>query len=397
MTDTAKRESLITKEFLALNFIMFLTYCNIAVFFQLHEYLGTLPIPRQSFGVLIALFALTAMLIRPIISPFLNPWNAKRWIAISAFLVIASLGLYDLADSFWSMAAVRLFHGAVHTVLATAVLSRMVGCIPKERSGQAFGLIFVILLLPYAVIPPVLEPLSRLLGGFRQVLVAAAFVMLLVFPLLWLMDKKAVDGPDVRGERIGLRELFGNLKDYRILILLFCAVVVWTCYTPVFYFLKGYGDKIGIQNPGWFFTLSTVTEIVVRLIAGPVFDKFNKSRLLTGSLLWLGLGYFVLPHVPGEALFYGMGLLLGLGWGIAMPLLSSLTFDFSEPRFRAVNSNLTMQMFQVGWFVGPALGDVVLMHGGYSALFCGCGGLSLLGVIAGLFLCGKSRESVQSG
>lgn len=395
MTDTAKRESLITKEFLALNFIMFLTYCNIAVFFQLHEYLGTLPIPRQSFGVLIALFALTAMLIRPIISPFLNPWNAKRWIAISAFLVIASLGLYDLADSFWSMAAVRLFHGAVHTVLATAVLSRMVGCIPKERSGQAFGLIFVILLLPYAVIPPVLEPLSRLLGGFRQVLVAAAFVMLLVFPLLWLMDKKAVDGPDVRGERIGLRELFGNLKDYRILILLFCAVVVWTCYTPVFYFLKGYGDKIGIQNPGWFFTLSTVTEIVVRLIAGPVFDKFNKSRLLTGSLLWLGLGYFVLPHVPGEALFYGMGLLLGLGWGIAMPLLSSLTFDFSEPRFRAVNSNLTMQMFQVGWFVGPALGDVVLMHGGYSALFCGCGGLSLLGVIAGLFLCGKSRGDLE--
>lgn len=395
MTDTAKRESLITKEFLALNFIMFLTYCNIAVFFQLHEYLGTLPIPRQSFGVLIALFALTAMLIRPIISPFLNPWNAKRWIAISAFLVIASLGLYDLADSFWSMAAVRLFHGAVHTVLATAVLSRMVGCIPKERSGQAFGLIFVILLLPYAVIPPVLEPLSRLLGGFRQVLVAAAFVMLLVFPLLWLMDKKAVDGPDVRGERIGLRELFGNLKDCRILILLFCAVVVWTCYTPVFYFLKGYGDKIGIQNPGWFFTLSTVTEIVVRLIAGPVFDKFNKSRLLTGSLLWLGLGYFVLPHVSGEALFYGMGLLLGLGWGIAMPLLSSLTFDFSEPRFRAVNSNLTMQMFQVGWFVGPALGDVVLMHGGYSALFCGCGGLSLLGVIAGLFLCGKSRGDLE--
>ncbi len=395
MTDSPKRESLITKEFLALNFIMFLTYCNIAVFFQLHEYLGTLPIPRQSFGVLIALFALTAMLIRPIISPFLNPWNAKRWIAISAFLVVISLALYDVADSFWSMAAVRLFHGAVHTVLATAVLSRMVGCIPKERSGQAFGLIFVIILLPYAVIPPVLEPLSRLLGGFRHVLGASALAMFLVFPLLWLMDKNPVDGPEAQGARIGLRELFGNLKDYRILIMLFLAVVVWTCFTPVFYFLKGYGDKIGIQNPGWFFTLSTVTEIVVRLMAGPVFDKFNKPRLLTGSLLWLGVGYFVLSNVRDEGLFYAMGLLLGIGWGIVMPLLSSLTFDFSEPRFRAVNSNLTMQMFQVGFFVGPVLGDVILMHGGYSALYYGCGGFTLLGVIAGLFLCGKSKDPLE--
>jgi predicted MFS family arabinose efflux permease len=375
---------------------MFLTYCNIAVFFQLHEYLGTLPIPRESFGVLIALFALTAMLIRPVASPFLTPGNARKWIAISGVLVIVSLALYDVAETFWTMAAVRLFHGAVHTVLATACLSRMVGCIPKDRSGQAFGLIFVIVLLPYAVIPPVLEPLSRLLGGFRHVLGASALAMFLVFPLLLVMDRGAACSQDAKEDRIGLRELARNLKDYRIIIMFALALVVWTAFTPVFYFLKGYGDQIGVQNPGWFFTLSTMTEILVRLMAAPVFDKLNKPKLLTGSLLWLGLGYFVLANVRGEEVFYAMGLLLGIGWGIAMPLLSSLTFDFSEPRFRAMNSNLTMQMFQAGFFIGPVLGDVVLIRGGYSVLYYGCGVLTILGVFAGLILCSKYKKQPES-
>ena len=52
-------EKLMSREFLALNAIMFLTYCNIAAFFQFHQYLGTLAIPHQSFGLLIALFSVT--------------------------------------------------------------------------------------------------------------------------------------------------------------------------------------------------------------------------------------------------------------------------------------------------------------------------------------------------
>lgn len=392
MADTPHRQPLITKEFLALNAVMFLTYCNIAVFFQFHEYLGTLPIPRESFGLLIALFALTAVLIRPVISPFLTPGNARKWIAISGFLVVVSLALYDLADGFWSMAAVRLLHGAVHTVLATAVLSRMVGCIPKERSGQAFGLIFVIVLLPYAVIPPLLDPLSTLLGGFRHVLEFSALAMFLVFPLLLFMDRSPGGDEGTHPERIGFRETIENLKDYRILIMFAIALIVWTAFTPVFYFMKGYGEEIGIPNPGWFFTLSTMTEILTRLMASAVFDKLNKPKLLTGFLVWLGLGFFALAHVRGEAAFYAMGLFMGLGWGIVMPLLSSLTFDFSNPRFRAMNSNLVMQMFQIGFFIGPVMGDVILMHGGYSALYYGCGGLTVLGVFGGLILCTTKRE-----
>jgi len=385
-----KQEKLITWEFLALNAIMFLTYCNIAVFFQFYNYLGTLPIAQQSFGLLIALFSVTVLIIRPIISPLLHPGNARRWIAISCCGVIVSLLLYNIAHDFQTMAAVRLIHGAAYVILATAVLAKLVGCIPRDRSGQAFGLISVITLLPYAVIPPLLGPLNRWAGGFDQVLNLSALLMIPAFPMLYLVRGESSHAETARNGRIGLGRLTRNLKDRRVAFLLLLSLVVWTTFTPVFYFLKEYGSKIGATNPGWFFTLSTFTEMAVRLFAGRTFDRFDKSRSLAYSLAWLGLGYIVLAHVSDLTVFYAMGLFLGIGWGVAMPLLSGLMFDISEPEFRALNSNLAMEMFQAGFFFGPLLGGVILIHGGYQMLFYACGGI-LAASVAPAILLGKTR------
>jgi len=377
---------LITGEFLALNGVMFLTFCNLAVFFQFHHYLGTLPIDPKWSGLLIALFSVTVLILRPIISPLLRPDNSRRWIAISCVWVILSLLLYNVAFDFESMAIVRLVHGAAYVVMATAVTSRLVGCIPKDRSGQAFGLISVITLLPYAVLPPLLEPLTRWAGNFRAVLDLSALAMVLCFPLVALVGKGSDGVEDAAAVAIGWKDIAENLKDPKIILLLFLSLLVWTAFTPIFYFLREYGDKLGVPNPGWFFTLSTFTEIGVRLVAGSLFDKVGKAWMLGGSLAWLAAGYGAMAHISGANGFYAMGLLLGLGWGVAMPVLSGLVFDLSAPRFRALNTNLSFVMFQAGFFLGPLAGGAILLHFGYAALFYACACASMLGLIPALLL-----------
>jgi predicted MFS family arabinose efflux permease len=388
-----KPEYLITKEFIALNAIMFLAFCNIAVFFQFHQYLQTLPIPADYFGTLIGLFSVSVLVIRPIISPLLHPYNAKRWILISCVGVIVSLFLYNAAHDFPSMAFVRLAHGAAYVVLATAALAKLVDSIPDNKSGQAFGLISVITLLPYAVIPPLLGPLIHWAGTFDRVLNLSALVMVLAFPLMPLIQDKPLGQSSSADGNIRLSELKENLSDPRIIVMLLLSLLVWTSFTPVFYFLEGYAKRLGIANAGWFFTISTLMEISVRVVAGRMFDRLDKWLLLLGSLAWLGAGNLIMAAYPGLVTFYAMSIFLGLGWGVAMPVLSGLVFDVSQPKFRALNTNLAMEMFQAGFFVGPVAGGAILVAWGYSALYYACGGILLAGLLAGALLSRRRRIS----
>jgi predicted MFS family arabinose efflux permease len=370
---------LITKEFLSLNGIIFLNFCNIAVFFQFHHYLlNELLIPPKEIGLLIGLFALTGLVIRPLISPLLHSGNARKWIFVSSIGIILSLLLYQPARSFWSMALLRVIHGGVYVVMGTAMMAKIVGAIPSDKSSQAFGVISVITLLPYAVMPPILEPLIRAFGGFVPVLLFTALLMVLVFPLLLLVQSSPPAEDLPAQAKINGKELIENIKDRRIFSLLIISLLLYVAFTPVFYFLKAYGHKIGIPNPGWFFTLSTFTEIAVRLFGGPFFDKMSKPRFLAFSLIGLVMAYLILANTSGEILFYALGLFFGLCWGVAMPLLSGLLFDSSPVRLRGLNTNLGVEMFQGGLFLGPMIGGWILASWDYRALYYFCGALILL-------------------
>ncbi|RPI74640.1 MAG: MFS transporter [Desulfobacteraceae bacterium] len=380
-------QKLFTKPFLALNGICFLTFCNMAVFFQFYGYLHTLPIAAEWYGFLIAVFSITGLILRPILSPFLHMGNARTWILISTAGVALSLLSYNLAQNLWSMTLVRAVHGITYVVLGIALNTSLVNLIPAGRSGQAFGLVTVITLLPFAVVPPLLKPAVHLLGGFIPVLNFSALLMLLVFPLVLVIQKPHdPSAQTTAGRRPGLHDLVISLKDLRVSLLLLLMLLLYSSFTPIFFFLESYAQTIPIRNPGLFFTLSTLSEIGVRLLAGTLFDRLNKPFLIAGSLFAIGLGYLALAACSGPVLFYSLGVFLGLGWGVAMPVLNALLFDISAPHLKALNTNLGVQMFQGGFFIGPLLGGLILAHGNFKILCYFCALLVFISVGLTAFL-----------
>jgi MFS family permease len=373
-------DRLFTGEFLAINGIAFLTFCNMAVFFQFYLYLQTLPIASEWHGFLIALFSVTGLIVRPLASPFLHPGNARKWMLASVVGVVVSLLCYRLATGFWGMFMVRAVHGITYVILGVALNARLVELIPPSQSGRAFGLVTVITLLPFAVIPPILDTATRMLGGFVSVLDFSALFMVLIFPLS-LAVKTSPGAARASAKPPGFDLIVKNLKDRRVLTLLLLMLLLYSSYTPVFFFLQGYAVNNGIANPGLFLTLSTVSEIGVRLAAGKLFDRFNKVYLVAGSLAAIGLGYLALAHVAGAAMFYGVGLFLGFGWGVAMPVLNALLFDISPPELRGFNTNLGVQMFQAGFFIGPLLGGLILTGMGFPMVYYTCAILAFGGVV----------------
>lgn len=386
-------KGLLNREFIALNGIAFFTYCNLAIFFEFHDYLSTLPIPSIWIGFLIAAFSLTALTVRPLVSPFVTVQNSRKWMFTGCCFLIASLTLYNFATGFWSMTITRMIHGAAYVVMRTSATTKLVSVIPKDRSAQAFGLLSVISLLPFALIPPLLKPLTGYFEGFDGVINISAALMLINLPLIALL--KASWSADPHGESaLSISEIGVNLRDQRIWSLLAINLIVWTSFTTIFFYLKGFGEKVGISNPGYFFLVSTFTEMAVRVFAGHLFDKISKKISLLVSLILLIFGYMLIGIVTTPIGFYSLGLVLGLGWGVILPVINGFLFDVSAPKFKGLNANLATEMFQAGFTLGPFLGGLVLYSYGYLPLFVLSGLLLLTGIPLALL---STKESSITG
>jgi len=362
---------IITGEFLALNAILFISFFNVAAFFDFHGYLTSLPIDAEWHGFLIALFSLVVLAVRPLISPFFTPGNARLWLAVSCAALLPIMLFYGHATDLGGMVLVRIVHGAAYVIMATAVTSRIVAAIPEGRSAQAFGLISVITLLPYAVVPPLMGVLTAWAGGFPEVLRLSSLLFAAVFPLLAAIKPHPAHSAGASFS-LSASEVRDNFKDPSIMLVMVISLLVWTAFSAVFYFLKDYGSAVGIGNAGWFFTLSTATEIGVRLFAGSRFDRMDKRKLLSYSMLWLALGFPALVYIRGDIAFYALGIYMGLGWGVGFPVLSGLVFDISAPRLKALNTNMSLVMFQGGFFLGPLAGGAILSGWGHAPLYMAC-------------------------
>ena len=368
----------------------FLAYANISVFFRFCLYLQTLPIDPLRYGLLIGIYSAASLVARPVISPWIGENNARVCLFIGVIMGMLSLSLYGAAAGFWSMLAVRCLHGLSFVLMGSALMTLIVGRVPKGRSSEAFGYVAVIVMLPNTVVPPLWPYLDAWFGGFTNVLLGFAGLTFLIIPLMLFSGRGETVQTQQESPRLSRSEIKTNLTDGKILGI-FAAMLFLYCGTAlVFFFVADMAQKAGLIGVGAFFTITTLGEISVRVAAGKKFDRFPKAYLVSGTMAVLAVSYALLGRVEDRTLFYVLAVFLGLGWGAAMPVLNGLTFDVSLPKFRALNINLSTQMFQAGFFVGPFLGGWILHFAGFRELYYFAALLSLAGAV--IMYCSGRRK-----
>ena len=380
------RAPLWTRPFLAVNLIAFLVYCNMALFFLLFDQLRGMGLDPRQAGMVIAAFSTSVLLMRPFISTFMHAGNARLWMGLGASGVAVALAIYPLCASWKAFLILRVMHGLAYVVMATATMAAFSACVPQQRSGEAFGVMGVVTLLPYAVLPPLVAPLAVMVGGYMNLVALTAPVMLLVLPLMLWLGPGMGAGPGQAPGRPGRREIMANLADPAVLSLLVLFLLLTTCFAAQFYFIAPFADARGIAQAGLFFTLSTCSEIGVRFGSRRWLDRLPKNRLMAAAVIWLAACFAGLALCSSQWLFIGLALANGLGWGVAFPLFSALLFDLSPPRLRAMNTNLGMVSFQGGLMLGPLVGGFLSAGLGFGGVFMLCAGVCLVVTVGLCFL-----------
>lgn len=387
---------LLTFEFVGLCLVVCLAFCNVTVFYNLFNYLQTLGIRGELCGLLIGAYSLTAMLLFLVVSPFLNAANASRTMLLGiAVLIVAGFG-YFFVDSFWELLGLRIFNGLGQFLLTAGVMALFVSIIPAEKSGQAFSLYSIAILLPYGGVPTLMDALAAYIPTPPH---GYALATISFLPAAWIIVKirkrtQRLGDPVGKPQLPSWVDIRTNLTQLPVALLLLMNLSYFALWGSLFFLFKGFAAEQGLANVGSFFAVMTGLMIVIRLLAGRLFDVMDKIRLMMVSFVLIAAGNLALDHLAGSWSVPLVALLFGLGMGAGYPAVNGLMFEVSAPRFRALNANLMLFTVHGGFFIGPAIGGALVVRQGYHGYFLFCIGLALTAAVLSSLLTGSrgSRE-----
>ncbi len=380
-----ENRKLFTFEFICLNLISFFAFSNMAVFYSFFSYLESINVPVEWRGFLLGLEPMSAFALRLVVIPMLHVGNAARVMFAALAMMVAALCSYSWALTVPALIILRIFHGAAFVLLVSASMALVVHFIPKGKSGQGFGFVSVSVLIPYAVMPLVMEALLPHVSSEAEIYRGVTILALPAFGFLVILRRRLTTMLGYMGgslaRRPTLAEVRANMKETRVAFLLAVNLLLYLCYATVFFFMKGHVVSRGITDVGSFFTLSTLVMIGLRLSGGFFFDRFDKVKMLQLFTILLIPCFMLMGHLGSSRDLYLVACGYGLCIGVLLPLLNATLFEISPPRLRGLNTNLALFMMDAGFFLSPYGGGLLLARGFSSAdLFGTCTGILVLNV-----------------
>ncbi len=393
------KDNLLTFEFLSLCFITFAAVCNVSVFYNFHLYLQGIGLSGKEAGFIIGLYSLSAMVLYVTTSQFIRLDKTINCMSAGIMLVVGCGVSYLYAEQFWALVIVRIINGMGMFLVMASCMVMLVAIIPQKKSGLAFSLYSVALLLPYSIMPAVSEVLMPLIHKPTIIYMLTACLLLpaafLVVSLRTRVRNRFLDQEKKREGVLCKHAERKNLLSKPILAILLVNGIYFIIFSSLFYLFEGFAVEKGMKNPGFFFTTQMGVMIAIRLLVGRIFDIFSKVSLVAIALVLTGAGFVLLRVMPNQTWMLPIAVLFGLGMGLCVPPLNSLMYLNTRPQFRGYNANMMMLVLHLGSFMGSFFGSWVIDFGGYDQF------LTIAAVIAvgaaGFFLVVNPAKGISIG
>ncbi len=323
------------------NFVL-VFFASLLMFTAFYILLPTLPvflnrelkIHEGATGIILAVYTLSALLIRPFTGYMIDRYGRKAFYIPSLLLFSLLFAAYPLAGVFVFMLMVRFVHGLVWGVATTTGSTLIVDIVPAERRGEGIGLYGLAMTIPMAMGPYIGMQLSHdnnylLMFSCAGLLAFAGFLLTLPirYPAIELHGK--------------LKFSWKNLLESTSLPLTFNLLLVNITYGGLVSFISLYALKTNIGYTGVFFIVFAAGITLARLVMGRIFDRHGPAHLSVTGIGFLVAGHLVLGLIITVPGFLGASFLLGLGTGIVFPVFQAMVNNLVPPHRRgAANSTL---------------------------------------------------------
>jgi predicted MFS family arabinose efflux permease len=330
-------------------------------------------------GAVVAGYALTSLLSRPVSGVLMNRLGARALTIGGVVLTTLATVCYPLAGSIAALIGLRLLVGVGMGVMLAATGVWPVQLVAKDRQSWALGLGGTVVYLAIGLGAPLGTLIDRLVGT-ASMFVIAGLSALLVIPI-------ALCVPEVRFAPRTTRR--SGVEPGRALlgIVLPSVALVFSAfgYTAVASFAVAKFNALGIAGGAVVVTGYSLTVVVLRIASTWIRWEATRPVVLAGLFLIEAVGVAFIGVSEGLVVAVLGGVLIGVGMWQIYPVLGLFVVRSVSDRQRATALSTFAACFTAGIAAGSGSLGVVAQATGYPTMFlvcAACVGAGLLVAVA---------------
>ena len=298
-------------------------------------YITTLGGTPFKVGLVLACFAVTSVVFRPLIGGWADSWS-------EAGVSMCGLALLSAAVTFCfiPVAEATMFANALRglgwAAMSAAGYSMLALSAPAHRRGEASGYYSGIQASGTILLPAVaLWLIAARFGGFRVVF-AVAIVLAAVGAVISARLKHELPRKTTAAHAdIGpwWREIL-RVLDREIILASILSFVSHVTFPGLASFIVLFARELQITNLGWFFVASGTTSLLSRPLLGKVSDRVGRARALIACFILQSIALVGLAFATHLAALMVCGVLYMLGLAMSSSTTLAIAMEQAKPERR---------------------------------------------------------------
>ena len=273
---------------------------------------------ESQIGLLASAIAIAALFIRPVSGVIADRYDCNRIIMLTQLGTAFVVALYIIAPGIGALIAIRLAQGLLFGLGSTVIVTAAIRTMPEEIMGRGIGILTVTGMGSQAIAPIIglwiVEKWSYpvLFAFTSAIALAAAFIAFAT-----KVGKSLPREKEPRTARFSLKDLFA----VEALGLALLAVIIAASTSLPVSFIVIFAHALGIPNIGLFFTINTISLVLMRLFGGGLIDRYSYRQILPFSAAFCAIGLAIIGASTSFPPLCIAAVLMGAGYGISAPAI----------------------------------------------------------------------------
>jgi len=394
-----RSDSIWTPTFTLLCSAQFLGYAQHAVLTPVLPlyvtYLGGSPF---MVGLVLAAFAATSVVVRPVVGHWSDRWNEAGVMILGLLFQGVSIFICFFPFVGAAMLANGL-RGIGWAGLNTGGYSLLALTAPESRRGEASGLYSGVQSASAILFPALaLWLLQVSSGGFGAVFVISAIFSFAGAALGAIMARSvphtAPRNISPETTRQWWREIFHFVERD---ILLPSMILFWLNISlpSITNFSVLYARDLGVMNFGTFFIVLGVTSLLGRPLLGRLSDKFGRDRSIAAGFVLQLAALLLLTTVANLFVMIVAGALYMTGNALGSSTTLALAVERADPRRRGKAMATFSVAYPLSYGVGSLITGSAVEVAGYTGMFLVLTAVQALGLIFALINAANLRSQAK--